>query len=103
MLRADNGVKEVWLNGKRLPISPWREWWVGATFYDFHMIEIYNGFVSGSNTLAIVVDNETELSNVDGRLQEKETPIQCHFVSSGWRRVASQISGRLPRDIPSAV
>jgi hypothetical protein len=90
LIRADNGVKEVRLNGKRLPISPWREWWVGATFFDFHMIEISNGFVPGSNMLAIVVDNETELSTVNGQIQEKETPNPMSL------RVEWLASGRLP-------
>jgi hypothetical protein len=90
LIRADNGVKEVRLNGKRLPISPWREWWVGATFFDFHMIEISNGFIPGSNILAIVVDNETELSTVNGQIQEKETPNPMSL------RVEWLASGRLP-------
>jgi hypothetical protein len=87
MLRADNGVDGVWLNGKRLPIAPWEEWWVGSAFYDFHMIEITSGFVPGNNVLAIVVNNETDLYTVDGNILENQTPnsmaLRVEWVASG--------------------
>ena len=59
LILADDGVDEVRLNGKRLDIKPWTDWYYGANYVKFHPIEIRSGFVPGINRLAFVVKNET--------------------------------------------
>jgi hypothetical protein len=59
LILADDGVDEVRLNGKRLEIKPWTDWYYGANYTKFHPIAIRSGFVSGTNRLAFIVKNET--------------------------------------------
>jgi hypothetical protein len=59
LVLADDGVDEVWLNGKQLDIKPWKEWGYGVVYTNFHPIEIRSGFVPGVNRLSFVVKNET--------------------------------------------
>ena len=59
LILADDGVDEVRLNGKRLDIKPWTDWYYGANYVKFHSIGIRSGFVRGINRLGFVVKNET--------------------------------------------
>jgi hypothetical protein len=90
LLRADNGVEGISLNGKRLPIAPWRDWFPGATFYGFNKIEIASGFVPGNNVLTITVNNETQLSYAGGEVDESEEPnpmgLRVEWAGSGRSR-----------------
>jgi hypothetical protein len=87
ILKADNGVVSIWLNGKRLPISPWQDWFPGATFYDFNKVEITSGFVPGNNILSIIVNNETQLSEEDGKVDDSDKPnpmaLRVEWAGSG--------------------
>jgi hypothetical protein len=58
---ADNGVEQVRLNGRPLPIAPWSDWYAGVTFFEFHSLEITEGFVPGKNVISFVVANGTDL------------------------------------------
>jgi hypothetical protein len=71
---ADNGVEEVRLNGRPLPIEPWQDCFPEVTFFAFHTIEITSGFVPGKNVLSFVVMNETDLPNPEEDVAPPETP-----------------------------
>jgi hypothetical protein len=90
LVAADNGVEAVWLNDKRLAISPWQDWYPGAAFYQFYKVEIADGFVPGNNTLAITVNNQTQLTTVDGNYHENQEPnpmaLRVEWVASGRSR-----------------
>jgi hypothetical protein len=68
LVLADNGVEEVRLNGRPLPIAPWSDWYAGVTFFNFHSLEIPGGFVPGKNVISFVVVNGTDLpaASADG-------------------------------------
>lgn len=74
LVLADDGVDEVWLNGKRLNIKAWKDWGYGVRYVTFHPIEIRSGFVPGVNRLAIVVKNETFIFRSDRGFDLPETP-----------------------------
>jgi hypothetical protein len=74
LVLADNGVEEIRLNGKQLPIAPWLDWTPEVTFYAFHTIEITGGFVPGKNKLSFVVMNETDLPSPEEDAAPPEAP-----------------------------
>ena len=49
LVLADDGVDEVWLNGKRLNIEPWKDWGYGVIYAIFHPIEIRSGVRSAAS------------------------------------------------------
>lgn len=74
LVLADNGVEEVRLNGRPLPIAPWYDWYAGVTFFNFHTIEITNGFVPGKNVLSLVVVNETDIPDAAETVAPSDVP-----------------------------
>jgi len=54
---ADNGVKEVRLNGKPVEMKPWVDNLLGQRFQAFHVVEFRGGFVAGENRVEIDVVN----------------------------------------------
>jgi hypothetical protein len=74
LVLADDGVDEVWFNGKQLNIAPWKDWGYGVTYVRFHPIEIRSGFVHGINRLAFVVKNETFIYRSNQGFDLPETP-----------------------------
>ena len=74
LVLADDGVDEVWMNGSRLNVAPWKDWGYGVTYIRFHPIEIRSGFVPGVNRLAIVVKNETFIFRAERGFDLPETP-----------------------------
>jgi len=54
---ADNGVKDVRLNGKPVEMEPWVDNLVGQRFQTFHVVEFRDGFVEGKNQIEIDVFN----------------------------------------------
>ena len=74
LVLADDGVDEIWLNGKRLHIAPWKDWGYGVTYVTFHPIEIRSGFVQGTNRLAFVVKNETFIYRSEKGFDLPQTP-----------------------------
>jgi hypothetical protein len=90
ILKADNGVVGIWLNGKRLPISPWQDWFPGASFYGFNKVEITSGFIPGNNVLSITVNNETGFSEEDGKVDDSDKPnpmsLRVEWAGSGRAR-----------------
>jgi hypothetical protein len=87
LVLADNGVEEIRLNGKPLPIAPWHDWYPEVTFFAFHRIEISNGFLPGKNVLSFVVMNETVLPPPDQDATPPETPnpmgLRIEWLGSG--------------------
>jgi hypothetical protein len=79
LVLADNGVEEVRLNGKPLPIAPWSDWYAGVTFFNFHTIEITSGFVPGKNVISFLVANGTDIpaasENVGDTAEELPNPM----------------------------
>jgi hypothetical protein len=71
---ADNGVREVRLNGKVLPVEPWNDYYVGVTYYEFHRFEIEDGFVPGVNKIQFLVNNDTYISKTDQGVERPNTP-----------------------------
>jgi hypothetical protein len=74
LVLADDGVDEVWLNGKRLKIERWTDWTYGINYVKFHPIEIRSGFVPGVNRLAFVVKNETFIKPSKKGFDVPDTP-----------------------------
>jgi hypothetical protein len=74
LVLADDGVDEVWLNGKQLDIAPWKDWGYGVVYNRFHPIDIRSGFVPGTNRLSIVVKNERFIFRSDRGFDLPETP-----------------------------
>jgi hypothetical protein len=74
LILADDGVDEIWLNGVRLNIPPWKDWGYGAIYNRFHPVQFRSGFVAGVNRLAIVVKNETFIERSDRGFDLPETP-----------------------------
>jgi len=56
---ADNGVKEIRLNGKPVVMQPWADNIRGQKFQTFRVVEIRDGFVEGKNQIEIDVLNGT--------------------------------------------
>jgi hypothetical protein len=79
LVLADNGVEEIRLNGRPLPIAPWNDWYAGVTFFNFHTIEINSGFVPGKNVISLVVVNGTDIpaasESVGDPLEELPNPM----------------------------
>jgi hypothetical protein len=76
LVLADDGVDEVWLNGKRLNIRPWKDWSYGINYVKFHPIGIRSGFAPGVNRLAFVVKNETYIEPSKRGFELPDTPNQ---------------------------
>ncbi len=74
LVLADNGVEEIRLNGRPLPIAPWHDWYANVSFFAFHTIEITSGFVPGKNVLSFVVDNDTDLASPEEDAEAPNTP-----------------------------
>jgi ferric-dicitrate binding protein FerR (iron transport regulator) len=74
LVLADNGVEEIRLNGRPLPIAPWYDWSAEVTFQAFHTIEITGGFVPGKNVLSIEVVNATNLAAPEDDADLPPTP-----------------------------
>jgi FecR protein len=89
---ADDGVDEVWLNGKRLSIKPWKDWSYGVQFVNFHPIEIRSGFVPGVNRLAFVVKNETIITPSKKGFDLPDRPNPMAFRAE-WQAFGRPISG----------
>src|SRR5690606_40684080 len=52
LVLADDGVDEVWLNGRRIDVKAWKDWGYGVAYTNFHPIEIRSGFLPGVNHLS---------------------------------------------------
>lgn len=74
LVLADDGVDEVWLNGKQLNIASWTDWHYGINYVKFHPISIRSGFVHGINRLSFVVKNESFIVPTDRGFDVPNTP-----------------------------
>jgi hypothetical protein len=74
LVLADDGVDEVWLNGKQLNIPRWSDWTYGINYVKFRPVEIRSGFVPGVNRLAFVVKNESFIIPSDQGFDVPDTP-----------------------------
>jgi hypothetical protein len=92
LVLADDGVDEVWLNGKQLNISPWKDWGYGVVYATFHPIEIRGGFVPGVNRLAFVVKNETFIYRSKRGFDLPETPNPM-ALRAEWQAFGRPTSG----------
>ena len=92
LVLADDGVDEVWLNGKRLNIAAWKDWGYGVIYATFHPIELRSGFVPGVNRLAIVVKNETFIYRSDRGFDLPETPNPM-ALRTEWQAFGRPING----------
>jgi hypothetical protein len=89
---ADDGVDEVWLNGKRLNIEPWTDWTYGINYVNFHPIEIRSGFVHGVNRLAFVVKNESFIVPTEQGFDVPDTPNPM-ALRAEWQAFGRPIGG----------
>ena len=93
LILADDGVDEVQLNGKRLDIKRWTDWYYGANYVKFHPIEIRSGFVRGINRLAFVVKNETFIEPSKQGFDFPDTPNPM-ALRAEWRAFGRPTGGR---------
>ena len=96
LILADDGVDEVRLNGKRIDIKPWTDWYYGANYVKFHSIEIRSGFVRGSNRLTFVVKNETFIEPSKHGFDLPDTPNPMAFAPNG-KRLAGRSAVQIDR------
>lgn len=73
---ADNGVKEVRINGQAIDLKGWSDNQQGQSFRrnEFHVIEITEGFKSGINYIEFDVRNGIEIYKSQGRDVPRQVP-----------------------------
>ena len=90
LVLADDGVDEVWLNGKRLNIERWTDWTYGINYVKFHPIEIRSGFVARRQSLGICREER-----ILHQALEEGIRRSGHAESNG---VADRMAGVWPAD-----
>jgi hypothetical protein len=92
LVLADDGVDEVWLNGKRFNIERWTDWTYGINYVKFHPIEIRSGFVPGVNRLSLVVKNESFIIPSKKGFDVPDTPNPM-ALRTEWQAFGRPIGG----------